>query len=253
MAQTFPQVRIVQLVTNLHEHIQQISITNPQTQMTQPALGKQTPSLSARMALFMPDTELLLGHQNYDFGDTPIPPNEDHKELPPFTAIVTPEIAAAVIAAIEGAVDAQVPTFSMGDEAKATGPRQWTRVNRLVVNLPYKDPANQYIQAFVGIYRDPECKRQDVEAGFVIGFVHDEFLTQRFGAEANIATLRKENNLFSLTDFLVDPSVGEAFGATATNLFSTLKACVNNWADISVQTILARFAETMAAIATKRK
>lgn len=253
MATTFPEVRITNLTCTLYEYIQQGQQTNPQTQISEPVYGKQMPSLASKLALYLAGTDLLLGHQSYNFGDTPIPANDDHKGLPPFTEIITPEVVAAVVAAIEGAIDAAIPSFNLAEDQKTTGPRQWFRVNRIVINLPYKDPANQFIQANIGVYRDKDFKRQDIEAGFAVGFVHDEFLVQRFGQGVDIPATRKLQNMFPLTDFLVDPTVGDAFKATATNYFTVLKNCVNNWSDVSVETILSKFAATLVGIATRQK
>ena len=233
-----------------------IGTTEDQRGNRRPALGKQSPSLQAALTLFIGDEAHPrdVGSQDYVFTSKTTTQTDSHKGLPPMSEVLPAEVLEAWLGELGEIIDQKLPFYSdESDEARTGGPVGFIRVNRIEVNLPWGKPDQHSITVILGLYEDKEFARQVVNSSIVVTFVTPEFAervfkeaTQREPSSAELATFMSSNDMFDLGGFIGTPSVQSGVAIMVSQLYTTLKDRVYQYAGINVETIMGRFAETIS-------
>lgn len=250
-------LRSIAIVLNAFEYVQ--VATNRQTGEQRMMERQQKPRLDVTLNLYAgpKDKPIDLGVQQHVFIDKPQRAFPGNSGLPAMDSILPAEVVAAWLATLATVVDEKVPYFvDESAESAAMGPAFYHRINLIQIDLPAGQPDKHCISVMASVYEDPEFTRQLKTSQVNLRFCSDEFVEAEFTklaqgkqpTAAEMAIFRAENNLFSLAEFVAQPGIIPGIGLVATEFYTTLKTCVEQYAAIDVPTVMAQFAENVAAM-----
>lgn len=208
--------------------------------------GPQTPLLLANVGLYY--GKRSAGSRNYVFGATPAEAVDGvSKEMPKYSDLLDATEVSSVTALIDGTLKKKVTE-------PGSGVSVYTRLNRIEVNFPFNNPGEYYVAAVSGVYEDAAFKNQINDADLILFYVNDNWVRRFLPQEAQndpaaISALRSDNDWLSLTEFLQNAEVLQAFGTIVENLFQTLKDNVFNWSTLNVAETMNDFQAALGEIA----
>lgn len=250
-------IRSIVIVLNAFEYVQ--VNTNRQTGEQRILDKQQKPNLDVTLNLYAgpKDKPVDLGTQQHVFIDKPQRPFPGNSGLPAMDSILPAEVVSSWLSTLAAVIDEKVPYFvDESPESEAVGPAFYHRINFIRIDLPAGQPDKHCISVMASVYEDPEFLRQLKTSQVNLRFCTDEFVERLFAevaqgqqpTAANLAAFRADNNLFSLAEFVGKQGIVSGISTVAAQFYATLKTSVEQYAAIDVPTVMAQFAENVAAL-----
>lgn len=247
----------IAIVLNSFEFVQ--VATNRQTGEQRLMERQQKPRLDVTLNLFAgpEDKPADLGTQQHIFLDKPQRAAPGNKGLPAMDAILPASVVESWLSTLAEVIDEKVPHFvDESKESEAIGPAFYHRINLIRIDLPAGQPDQHCVSVMASVYEDPEFTRQLKTSQVNLRFCTDEYAEKLYSqasqgqqpTAADLAIFRADNNLFSLTEFVSQPGIIEGIGVVAAQFYGALKANVDQYSAIDVQTIMTRFQQAVQSM-----
>ncbi len=242
------------IVLNAFEYVQ--VATNRMTGEQRTQEKQQKPKLDVVLELFAgpEDKPVNLGTQQYVFIDKAQRPTPGNKGLPEMNQVLPESVVSDWLDVLAEVIDEKVPYFVDDSvESREIGGEFHHRINSISISLPADKPELHVIEAMASVYMDEAFTQQLTTSQVNIRFASDEYVERMYrqlsqGLEptaAELARFRADNNIFSLAEFVSKPGVVAGVVTVGQQFYTTLKTNVNQYANIDVAKVMARFLETV--------